>query len=62
LGTPTSIDDAAPPYGDARQLVTSVPNVYPHCSVCVHSSSPIEGDAYLFDPAWRTMYGGPPLE
>jgi hypothetical protein len=59
LGVPTSIDDAMPPYGDAHQLVTSLPNDYPHCSVCVHSSSPTDDEGYAFDPAWRTLYGGP---
>jgi hypothetical protein len=59
LGAPTSIDGMAPPYGDARRLVTSVPNSYPHCSVAVHSSSPMEGGGYVFDPAWRYVYGAP---
>jgi hypothetical protein len=62
LGVPTSIDDAAPPYSDARQLVTSIPNGYPHCSVCVSPDSPMQDGAYLFDPAWRTIYGAPQLE
>jgi hypothetical protein len=62
LGAPTSIDDATPPYDDARQLITAVPNGYPHCSVCVSGDSPMEGDAYVFDPAWRYMYGAPQLE
>lgn len=61
LGMPTSIDDAMPPYGDARQLHSSVPNGYPHCSVCVSPDSPMDGDAYVFDPAWRYMYGAPQL-
>lgn len=62
LGAPTSIDGAEPPYDDARQLVTSAPNGYPHCSVCVSPDSPIEDGAFVFDPAWRTMYGAPQLE
>jgi hypothetical protein len=62
LGVPTSIDDALPPYGDARQLVTSVPNGYPHCSVCVSPDSPMDEGGYVFDPAWRTMYGAPQLQ
>lgn len=61
LGVPTSIDDAMPPYGDARRLVTSVPNGYPHCSVCVSPDSPQQDGLYVFDPAWRYMYGGPQL-
>jgi hypothetical protein len=58
LGSPTSIDDASPPYGDARQLVTAAPNGYPHCSVCVSGDSPTDAMGnYLFEPAWRYMYG-----
>ena len=59
LGAPTSIDDASPPYGDARQLITSAPSTYPHCSVAVHGSSPMNGDDFVFDPAWRYLYGAP---
>lgn len=59
LGTPTIIEDAPPPYGDSRRLVATTPNGYPHCSVVVHSSSPIVDDEFVFDPAWRTMYGAP---
>jgi hypothetical protein len=62
LGSPTSIDGASAPFGDARQLITSEANSYPHCSVAVHSSSPTDaGGAYLFDAAWRYMYGAPAL-
>lgn len=57
LGSPTSIDDASPPYGDARQLITSITNGYPHCSVVVHPDSPMEGEGYVYEPAWRYMYG-----
>ncbi len=58
LGAPTSIDGASPPFGGAHQLITSASSTYPHCSVCVHSSSPRDamGD-YAFEPAWRVMYG-----
>ncbi len=62
LGVPTSIDDADPPYGDARQLFSGVPNGYPHCSVCVSPDSPMDGGGYVFDPAWRYMYGAPQAE
>ena len=57
VGSPTSIDGSAAPYGDARQLITSVGNDYPHCSVVVHGSSPREGESYVFEPAWRYLYG-----
>jgi hypothetical protein len=59
LGTPTVIEEVTAPYGDSRRLVATTPNTYPHCSVVVHSSSPIQDDEYVFDPAWRTMYGVP---
>jgi hypothetical protein len=62
LGVPTSIDGAMPPYGDAHQLITSAESTYPHCSVCVHGSSPMDGDGYVFDPAWRHIYGAPQAE
>jgi hypothetical protein len=58
-GVPTSIDGMAPPYGDARQLVTSIANGYPHCSTCVSPDSPLMDGEFVFDPAWRVMYGAP---
>jgi hypothetical protein len=61
LGAPTIIEDVPPPYGDSRRLVATTPNGYPHCSVCVSGDSPMDGDAYVFDPAWRYMYGAPQL-
>lgn len=61
LGDPTIIEDVAPPYGDSRRLVATTPNGYPHCSVCVSGDSPMDGDNYLFDPAWRYMYGADQL-
>ncbi len=46
------------PFGDAHQLITSEFSTYPHCSVCVHSTSPQDSMGnYLFEPAWRYMYG-----
>jgi len=60
VGAPTSIDGASRPYGDTRQLITSAPNGYPHCSVAVSSNSPMDAMGnYLFDEAWRYMYGVP---
>lgn len=57
IGEPTSIDGATAPYGDARQLITAITNDYPHCSVVVSGSSPMSGDDFVFEPAWRYMYG-----
>ena len=59
-GAPTSIDGASPPYGDSHRLITSEATTYPHCSVAVHSSSPIVGNQYVFEPAWRYLYGVAP--
>ncbi|MDD9932481.1 MAG: hypothetical protein OXT09_02695, partial [Myxococcales bacterium] len=57
-GDPTSIDGQSAPYGGAHQLITSEPNDYPHCSVVVHGSSPTAQDgSFIFEPAWRHMYG-----
>lgn len=60
-GVPTTIELEPPPYGDSHRLVATTPNGYPHCSVCVSGDSPMDGDAYVFDPAWRYMYGAPQL-
>jgi len=60
-GVPTIIEDVPPPYGDSHRLVATTPNGYPHCSVCVSPDSPLEGELYVFDPAWRYMYGAPQL-
>jgi hypothetical protein len=62
LGTPTTIDGATPPYGDAHQLISSEFSTYPHCCVVVHSSTPMNGEDFLFEPAWRYMYGAPQAE
>ena len=61
-GMPTIIEDVPPPYGDSHRLIATTPNGYPHCSVCVSPDSPTDGSGqYLFDPAWRHMYGAPQL-
>ena len=59
LGDPTVIEDGAPPFGDSHRLVATTPNGYPHCSVVVSPDSPLVDDEYVFDPAWRVMYGAP---
>ena len=58
-GAPTSIDGAMPPYGDSHRLETSAQSDYPHGSTCAHSSSPKNGDVYVFEAAWRYLYGAP---
>lgn len=60
-GVPTIIEEVPPPYGDSHRLVATTPNGYPHCSVCVSPDSPMDEDGFVFDPAWRTMYGAPQL-
>lgn len=59
-GTPTTLDDAAFPFGESHQLITSAESTYPHCSTAVSSFSPVDAnDDYLFDAAWRYLYGAP---
>lgn len=61
-GAPTIIEDVPPPHGDSHRLIATTPNGYPHCSVCVSPDSPTDAsDLYVFDPAWRYMYGAPQL-
>ena len=60
LGALTSIDGSSAPYGDSHRLITSAGTTYPHCSVVVHSSSPLDGNEYVFEPAWRYLYGVAP--
>ena len=56
-GDPTSIDGQSPPFGGSHRLITSADTTYPHCSVVVHDSTPLDGNEYVFEPAWRYMYG-----
>jgi hypothetical protein len=61
LGTLTSIDRATPPYGNSHRLESSETSSYPHGSTCAHSSSPKDGsDEYVFEPAWKHLYGVAP--
>ncbi len=60
-GAPVVADTMKPPYGDSHRLIVQTPNGYPHCSVVVSGDSPVVDDEYVFDPAWRTMYGAPQL-
>lgn len=60
-GVPVVADTMNPPYGDSHRLIVQTPNGYPHCSVVVSGDSPIVDGEYVFDPAWRTMYGAPAL-
>jgi hypothetical protein len=61
-GEPASIDGATAPFGESHQLTSAAESEYPHGSTCAHSSSPRdENDNYLFDAAWRYLYGAPVL-
>lgn len=61
LGTPTLIDGATAPYGSSHRLTSSAASTYPHVSTVAHSSSPKDGSGnYVFEPAWRYLYGVPP--
>ena len=57
-GQPTRIDAMPAPFAGSHRLSTAVSSTYPHGSVCVHSSSPKDAAGnYLFEPAWRYLYG-----
>jgi len=60
LGSVTSIDGASAPFANAHKLSASTTSSYPHCSVAVHSSSPTVNNAYVFEEAWRYLYGVAP--
>jgi hypothetical protein len=60
-GAVRSIDGQAPPFGGSQRLSSSAMSSYPHGSVCVHSSSPKDASGkYLFEAAWRYLYGVEP--
>ncbi len=59
-GEPTSIDGASAPFAGSHRLISSAESTYPHGSTCAHSSSPKDaGGDYLFEAAWRYLYGVP---
>jgi hypothetical protein len=56
-GEPVDVDTTAPPYADSHRLVSSTPTDNGHVSTQAGGSSPKDGDLYVFEPVWRTMYG-----
>jgi hypothetical protein len=56
-GEPFVVDGATPPYDDSHRLVTSAPSGDGHSSTQAGGASPKDGDAYVFAPVWRVMYG-----
>jgi hypothetical protein len=56
-GEPFVVDGAGPPYDDSHRLVSSAPTGDGHGSTQAGGSSPKDGDAYVFLPVWKTMYG-----
>ncbi|HTU63669.1 MAG TPA: hypothetical protein VMF89_34635, partial [Polyangiales bacterium] len=59
-GAVVNIDGKMPPYDGSHRLSASAMSSYPHGSVCVHSSSPKDAAGkYLFEHAWRYLYGVP---
>jgi hypothetical protein len=56
-GEPVVVDGMAPPYGGSHRLVSSAPTGDGHGSTQAGGSSPQDGDAWVFDPVWRLMYG-----
>jgi hypothetical protein len=60
-GAVSSIDGQSPPFAGSQRLSSSAMSSYPHGSVCVHSSSPKDASGkYLFEAAWRYLYGVTP--
>ena len=60
IGQPTSIEGKVAPYDGSHRLIASTASSYPHGSVVVHSSSPKDASGqYVFEPAWRYLYGVP---
>jgi dienelactone hydrolase len=60
VGAPTSIDGLVAPFGNSHRLTASTASTYPHGSTCAHSSSPKDASGnYVFEPAWRYLYGAP---
>jgi len=57
VGEPALVDGAAPPYGGSHRLVTSAPTGDGHGSTQAGGASPMDGDAWAFEPVWRLMYG-----
>lgn len=58
-GAPFTVDGQAPPYDDSHRLVSSAPTGDGHGSTQAGGSSPKDGDAYVFLPVWKVMYGVP---
>jgi dienelactone hydrolase len=68
-GPVTNVDGATPPYGGSRQLITALPvadGANPHGSTAAGKSSPkvpttspttSPTTAYVYDAAWRYLYG-----
>jgi len=56
-GAPAVVDDMAAPYGGSHRLVTSAATGNGHSSTQAGGASPTEGEDWVFDPVWRTMYG-----
>jgi hypothetical protein len=56
-GEPAVVDGAAAPYGGSHRLVTSAATGDGHGSTQAGGASPKDGDAWVFLPVWRAMYG-----
>ena len=59
FGPSTSIDGANPPYGGSHELETSAAATDGHSSTQAGGASPKNGEDYVFDPAWRYLFGVP---
>ncbi len=59
-GAATSIDGAAPPYGASHRLITSASTSDGHSSTQAGGASPKQGSNWVFEDAWKTLYGVTP--
>ncbi len=57
VGTPTSIDGASPPYGGSHRLITSASSSNGHSSTQAGGASPKQGGNWVFEDAWKVLYG-----
>jgi hypothetical protein len=56
-GAITTVDGAAPPYGNSHRLRTSATTTDGHGSTQAGGVSPKNGNLYVFAPVWQYAYG-----
>lgn len=56
-GAPTTVDNAAAPFGGSHRLTTSAASPDGHSSTKAGATSPVNADGtFQFDPVWRFLY------